>query len=129
MKQLRPYIVEFLVFLFCIVVIVGCLLIQGFITIKLYVFPIMVCVVLSSVLLWVFYGVFRRGVSALIDAIFQTHIDVCGKVVKIIPMRGGIFTDKAIEPYVFSVSTRYLYVFKMPNAKMVSIVSDDYFDF
>ena len=128
MKKLKPYIIEMAIFVFCVTIVSVGLIFGGFVSVKMHISTIAAIILISLIMLWCFYIVFRRGILALVDVVFNlTNTDVVN-ILNVMPVQAGDFTSRVIECSVFQNEQRYIYVLKKNNGEKISVISNEYFD-
>lgn len=129
MKSLKPYIIEMLIFVVCITLLLVGFLVCGYISVKWNLLTIAGILLLSLILLWCFFVVFRRGILALVDAIFRLITTDQVKIINVFPVQASTFSDKAVECYVFKAEQRYIYALKTKRGRILSVISNVYTEY
>ena len=129
MNKLKPYIVEMAIFVFCVAAVSTGLIFGGFVSVKINILTIAVIIIISLIMLWCFYIVFRRGILALVDVVFRLYNTDVVTILNVMPVQAGDFTSRVIECSVSRNEQRYIYVIKKNNGEKISLISNEYFDY
>ena len=137
MKNLRPFLVEFAILLFCAAGILAGLFAGGFfgISIRPHLLSFAACGLLVFLIVWLWVPVVSRGIGALLDLLFRRSVTVEGKIMQVLPERASVFTEKnvgKIGDHVFARETRYRYLVKSKRtarASHISLLSPLYYEF
>ncbi len=129
MKKLRPFIMEGIVFLVCVTVLVYSLFRLEYISVRWNLMTVASIFLAFGVLLWCFLNPFRRGLLAFLDLCFRCRITRCGRVQKVFPVEGSVFTEKVTKKFDFELEKRYMYILNLSDGRDVSVLSGEYFPY
>ncbi len=129
MKKLKPYIIEMVIFVFCVAAVSAGLIFSGSVSVKINILTIAVIIIISLIMLWCFYIVFRRGVLALVDVAFRLYNTDVVTILNVMPVQAGDFTSRVIECSVSRNEQRFIYVLRKNNGEKISLISNEYFDY
>ncbi len=127
MRKYWPFIAEFLILLFCVAAVVAGLVITDLfsLSIRPHLLIFVACMMVIIGCAWLFLPVVRRGVMALLDAVSGCTVQASGKVVDVLPLPGGIFSEKWGEGHQTVTPMRYVYVLDI-KGDHVSLIAGEY---